>query len=179
MKGFAPYPMPERGGGSGNETNDIIVSTDFSPNNMDVAVGQVLTTSLGGLQGNINNIKVQLNSKLVVATAETSITKYSVVYQIPETTTIGYAQGNLLPQANAFGIILATVLSGQQATIQTIGNITNTAWNLIAGKNVYLSNDVKGGITQTLPTSGQYVVILGVAVNATTINLSVKYIGLI
>ena len=131
------------------------------------------------MQGNINKFKSQLNSQSIIAEAETSILKYSVVYQVPNTATIGYAQANALPQANAFGIVLATALAGQQVNVQTIGNITNSAWSLTPGKNVYLSSSVKGGVTQADPTSGQYAVILGVAVNATTINLSVKYIGLI
>ena len=114
----------------------------------------------------------------MVSEAETDILIGSVVYQVDSTSKIRYAQANGSPQYNALGIIQKTTLTGQTAIVQTYGVFANSAWNLIPGRNVYLSPDVSGGVTSVEPAAGNYLVILGSALTATSIKLEIINLGL-
>ena len=165
--------------GSINGTDDIAVSDGYVPiPDLDIVVGQSLTVALGALQGWIITLRNQLNAQLIVSEAETDILIGSVVYQVDSTSKIRYAQANGNPQYNAFGIVQKTALTGQTAIVQTYGVFTNSAWNLIPGRNVYLSPDVRGGITSVEPAAGNYLVILGSALTATSIKLEIINLGL-
>lgn len=165
--------------GSINGTDDIAVSDGYVPiPDLDIVVGQSLTVALGALQGWIITLRNQLNAQLVVSEAETDILIGSVVYQVDSTSKIRYAQANGSPQYNALGIIQKTTLTGQTAIVQTYGVFANSAWNLIPGRNVYLSPDVSGGVTSVEPAAGNYLVILGSALTATSIKLEIINLGL-
>jgi len=94
---------------------------------------------------------------------------------------VDLAQANAEPDALAIGLAAAPVLSGQPGEIITSGPFTNDEWSLTPMSVYYLDPNVAGGITATYPTDvGDFVIIMGVAITATQINLEIhwaNYIG--
>jgi hypothetical protein len=80
--------------------------------------------------------------------------------------------------ATAVGMSLANVASGMAGTYQTTGVVTKSGWGLTPGAIYYLSPSAAGGMTTTYPdNSGEFVVILGNALNEDQLNLNIHYFG--
>lgn len=69
------------------------------------------------------------------------------------------------------GITTGAVSSGNTATIQTYGELTEPSWTWTPGLPVFLSTN--GLLTQTAPSSG-FVLVIGTAQTATKLFVSIK-----
>lgn len=67
------------------------------------------------------------------------------------------------------GMTSGAVVSGDTATIQTGGEMTEPSWNWTLGTPVWLSTN--GQLTQTVPTTG-FSLIIGFPISATTLFVS-------
>lgn len=72
----------------------------------------------------------------------------------------------------AGGFVLASVTSGQNATVYLEGTVTGVS-GLTAGSKVFLSGATSGTVTNTAPsTAGQYVQPIGIALSTTSFTFS-------
>ena len=93
------------------------------------------------------------------------------------------AQANALSTARVVGLARETIAAGSTGPIQTDGVLTLADWSsvteegqatLTAGSYYWLSPDHPGLITLTAPTTpGEVVVHIGVAINTTSLEISI------
>lgn len=117
-----------------------------------------------------NKIALQL-------TAGEDIAQYDVVY-LSANDTVKKADADAEATAKVMALALAAVSNGNSGYFLIIGDITNVGWAWTAGANLYLSTTA-GVITATPPSgSGDIVIRLGFAINATKIffNPSPEYL---
>jgi len=69
------------------------------------------------------------------------------------------------------GVTTGAVSSGNDATVQTFGELTEPSWAWTPGQPVFLSTS--GLLTQTAPSSG-FVLVIGTAQTATKLFISIK-----
>ena len=62
--------------------------------------------------------------------------------------------------------------AGNALKVQTLGDLTDSTWNLIPGKVIYLG--ANGTMSQVYDPTRAYTLILGVAVTATSILLKIQ-----
>ena len=92
------------------------------------------------------------------------------------------ARANAAVTAGAVGLVFADVGIGETACYITEGHITLADWtavigavSLIPGSNYFLSTSAAGKITATAPTTlGEYVVRIGRATSATTLDVEIE-----
>lgn len=83
-----------------------------------------------------------------------------------------YASCDVLTDSGAvIGISGNAALAGSLVRIQTDGDISEPSWNWIVGKPVF--NGLNGLLTQTSPSVG-YALVIGLAIESTTVLISVK-----
>lgn len=116
----------------------------------------------------------------VNGTATQPILAGQMVYQAVGTTNFSLLQANAALVSTTVGMaITGSAVIGGAIQVQVSETVTNSAWTLQPGKNVYSSPTVAGGVTQTPPTVGQYSILLGTAVTPTSINLQLSNNGII
>lgn len=108
----------------------------------------VLTTFIEG-------VEAHLHSRMYREAAE-AISAYDAVY-VTNAGTYGKAQadGSKMP---ALGIAIEAVNPGEDFRVHREGPITNSGWNWIIRKPVWLSPTVAGGLTQHRPASNAQLV---------------------
>ncbi|MBA4104466.1 MAG: hypothetical protein C0485_01820 [Pirellula sp.] len=76
----------------------------------------------------------------------------------------------------AVGLANGAYGPGQQGSYTTSGPFTCEAWNFAPGECLYLSPTVPGGVTNVFPnTIGDRVIILGMMLTPTTVNLKIHW----
>ena len=121
----------------------------------------------GILQTNMEKIEDNVHSILLGTLGET-ISAYDVLY-VEYDGKYYQALSNKSKQP-AIGIALESGDADDEIKIQRIGAITNAGWSLLAGRPVYLSDLVLGGIVQVPPLVGTQ--FLGMALTTTSILLN-------
>lgn len=80
--------------------------------------------------------------------------------------------------SRVMGLAKSTVLDTASVDIVCQGTITNGAWTLTAGSRYYGDPAVAGGLTTTIPAgTGNTIVQLGYAKNATTMHVHIEQMG--
>ena len=86
---------------------------------------------------------------------------------------IAKASSDTVPHASkVLGITYSSVTTGNSVQVVTAGDITEPTWSWVAGNAIYLSTN--GTLTQTPPTSG-FILQLGTALTATSMNLNLRF----
>ena len=81
-----------------------------------------------------------------------------------------YASNDTLANAQVIGITSNAASAGAGVTIKTSGILTDASWSWTKG-TVYLGTN--GQLTQTTPSGGAYIVHIGRALTATTLQIDV------
>lgn len=85
---------------------------------------------------------------------------------------VSRASSSVVSQAlKILGITSGAVSSGGYADVISAGLITEPSWNWTPGSALFLG--LNGALTQTAPTAG-FILQMGVAISATSINLDIK-----
>ena len=113
------------------------------------------------------------------AEADQTTVAGQVVY-IEATGHVALAMADAVPQAGAIGLLFANIGLGGTAMYLTEGSIALADWTAIVGTTTlipgalyFLSNSVPGGMSTIAPSTG-YVVPVGRATSATTIDIEVQ-----
>ncbi len=86
-------------------------------------------------------------------------------------TSVGYADNTNASHKNLYaGITTGAVSSGGTATVQRHGSITSGSWSWTVNSPIFFTTS--GTLTQTVPTTGSFIQIIGVAISATSIFLA-------
>lgn len=89
---------------------------------------------------------------------------------------LAVAHGTDSALALAVGLSNGAYGPGQQGSYTIAGPFTCDSWNFTPGVSLYADPSVPGGLTETYPsTANDFVVIMGVMLTPTTINLSISY----
>lgn len=81
-----------------------------------------------------------------------------------------YASNDTLANATVFGITATAASDGDNVAVRTSGTITDSSWNWTKG-SVFLGTN--GALTQTVPTGGAFIVHVGRALTATTLQIDI------
>lgn len=115
-----------------------------------------------------------LNSSLlpknIVALASSSaIVSYRAISSFDYTQDASYTNPSSLPSMMSYlGVSISTAIPGQNFSIQQIGVIENTNWNLTPDLPLFVSE--LGILTQVQPVSG-FSLVIGIAISSTQILL--------
>lgn len=118
------------------------------------------------LTANLQKIDAGIDSRLV-ATAGESIAQYDAAYLKISDGKFYKAKADGTKQP-CRGIALETAATNETFRVHREGAVTNSGWSwgTISG-DVYLSDSVAGGLTQTMPT--ERIEVIGYALSATTL----------
>lgn len=112
-------------------------------------------------------------SDLTLVAATGGLSALDVVY-ITNAGEAAKARANAVGTANAIGFAFGAASGGANAQVRTDGVLTGFT-SLTPGQPVFLSAATAGAIVQTPPTTaGEFVVRLGVAINATTVEIEIE-----
>jgi len=109
-----------------------------------------------------------------------AVTSGMPVYGTAGLAKVGVARADTAAKSRVVGLALNTVGSGFSVTFLVSGRIERADWTAITGSVALTPNSVyylsaTGGLTTTAPTTGGYSLTeVGQAVNATTLNLTIK-----
>lgn len=70
------------------------------------------------------------------------------------------------------GVTVTGVLAGEEVTVRRDGELTDGSWTWTPGAPVLLG--AAGALTQTQPPSQPYLVVIGIAITATTIVINIS-----
>ena len=163
-------PMSTGGGGAGGATSLVVTSPD----------GSVIQVSPSSYDSNTQTLSIELEATgsgagVVTGNGVTAIPTYAAVYRVPNTTTYALAKADNPVTGKVFGICsLGTATPNTPITVQYGEIITNPAWNWIPDGNVFVSDTVAGGLTQTAPAT---IYLVGRAISPTQILIRTAWAG--
>lgn len=125
------------------------------------------------------NVQHQSNAALRSGIAGVAITAGDVLYLDEATSTLKLSQSDTAVKADAVGIAANDAAIGQPVSYQVSGTITlGTGAFLQRGRIYIVANDVAGGIAPDSDVgAGDYVTILGVAINDTDLAVAIFVSG--
>lgn len=131
------------------------------------------TTTLNAHESRLDNLDGGPQSAIFDATASAGAPVY-----VTSSGHVGLADADSVATSDVVGLAIAAVTSGNTGTYQSDGFVTLANWTavigaalLIAGTRYYLS-DTAGALTATAPTAaGKVVVLVGIAVTTTKLQL--------
>lgn len=131
-------------------------------------LGQWSTTSAGALNPSPGNN--QFSGPSATFTAATALAQWDVCY-ITSASKMAKASAVTISTAYPMAICTNAIAQDSSTTFALCGAfVQNNAWTWTPGGVLYLSASTAGAMTQVAPSSsGQCVVIVGIALNATTI----------
>lgn len=103
----------------------------------------------------------------VINNTGSPISALRIVYMISDSE-VALADPSAYDTSNVAGVVVDAIADGSAGTIIQSGVLTDSSWSWIPGEPLFLS--ASGIITQTPPTTG-YSVIVGTAINATTMQV--------
>jgi|GEM_PF-1599819 len=107
---------------------------------------------------------------VMTLTAGEALSKYDVCYRDVTTTKVKKAQANAAGTVPALYMALADIAQDASGPFLAIGRIANSGWGWTIGDELLVSDDVAGGMTQTLPADpGDQVQRVGMAESATVV----------
>lgn len=118
-------------------------------------------------------------SQIITGTAGATITAGQPIYRDPTTATMLLCAANLTSvEANASGIAVCNSSTGQPVTYQSGGNLTVGA--TLVPNTTYVVSPNSGKVCPALDlAAGNYITILGVAKDASTLVINVNATGVV
>jgi hypothetical protein len=80
-----------------------------------------------------------------------------------------------LAEANALSTTPCLGVASSTTNLVTNGAVTNVSWTWTDGGPIYLSASSAGGLTQTVPSSGNFVQLVGIAIAATSMYVNPSF----